>query len=147
MVTSRPPPTSTCVDGPAASDESDLLTREEIERYVQRFLQSVGSMEAAERRLEERIQAAIAAEIGRTRFVQLVSLNASELALSRINATVTQSVREIAAGQFGIEVVDLRLRRFGYPEAVKPSVYAEIRSERERVAVQYRAVGASEKAK
>jgi membrane protease subunit HflC len=60
---------------------------------------------------------------------------------------VTDAVRDAAAEQFGIEVVDVRLKRFNYPEAVKPAVYAEIRSERERVAVQYRAEGASQKTK
>ncbi|HET6879683.1 MAG TPA: SPFH domain-containing protein, partial [Pirellulales bacterium] len=41
---------------------------------VRRFLQSVGGIQAAESRLEERIQAALAAEVGRTRLAQLVSL-------------------------------------------------------------------------
>ena len=124
-----------------------LRRRESIKDYVERFLQSVGTIDSAGRRLEERIQAAVAAEIGRTRLNQLVSLEAGQLKLDAISQRVTQSIREIAAEQFGIEVVDVRIKRFGYPEAVKPFVYAEIRSERERVAVQYRAEGASEKAK
>ncbi|MFV1967729.1 MAG: protease modulator HflC [Pirellulaceae bacterium] len=131
----------------ANHEPSSAAAREQIEIHVERFMQSVGSIDAAERRLEERIQAAIAAVIGRTRLSQLVSLDPSELALDEISDRVTQSIRRIAAEQFGIEVVDVRLKRFGYPDAVKPAVYAEIRSERERVAVQYRAEGASEKAK
>jgi membrane protease subunit HflC len=126
---------------PARSSANDIA------RYVERFLQSVGSADAAERRLEERIQAAIAAEIGRTRLSQLVSLDAKQPALDEISRTVTTALRKTAAEQFGIEVVDIRIKRFGYPEAVKPAVYAEIRSERERVAVQFRAEGSSEKAK
>jgi membrane protease subunit HflC len=130
--------------GPALNDQR---IREEIKTYVDRFLQSVGTMEAAERRLEERIQAAMAAEIGRTQLHQLVSLEAEDPQLEAIASRVTQSLRKAAAEQFGIEVVDVRMKRFNYPEAVKPSVYAEIRSERERVAVQYRAEGASQKSK
>lgn len=118
-----------------------------IETYVRRFLQSVGTAQAAERRLEERIQAAIAAEIGRTKFGRLVSLTPGEVQLEAIAERVTQSIRRVAAEQFGIEVVDVRWKRFNYPEAVKPAVYAEIRSERERVAIQYRAEGASQKSK
>ncbi len=128
-------------------DLTDAQVRTEIERYVRRFLQSVGTMDAAERRLEERIQAAMAAEIGRTQLRQLVTLDPEASQLESIAARVTQTLREVAAEQFGIEVVDVRLKRFNYPEAVKPSVYAEIRSERERVAIQYRAEGASQKAK
>jgi membrane protease subunit HflC len=120
---------------------------EELENYVERFLQSIGGVQAAESRLEERIQAALAAEIGRTEFSQLVSLEPGEVEIEALTGRVAGAVRDAAAEQFGIEVVDVRLKRFNYPEAVKPAVYAEIRSERERVAVQYRAEGASEKTK
>jgi membrane protease subunit HflC len=126
---------------------ADVRTQAEIEKYVRRFLQSVGTTQAAERRLEERIQAALAAEIGRTRLDRLVSLTPGEVQLEAIAQRVTQAIRTVAAEQFGIEVVDVRWTRFNYPEAVRPSVYAEIRSERERVAIQYRAQGASQKSK
>ncbi len=128
-----------------ASDE--LAVRDQIETYVRRFLQSVGTVRAAESRLEERIQAAVAAEIGQTRLQQLVSLDQAQLQLEAITRRLTASLRKTAAEEFGIEVVDVRINRLTYPEAVKPAVYAEIRSERQRVAVQYRAEGASEKAK
>jgi len=129
------------------SEPSETDVRNGIEQYVHRFLQSIGTTATAESRLEERIQAAIAAEIGRTRLQQLVSLDAAQLQLDALATGVTESIRKTAAEEFGIEVVDVRLKRFNYPEAVKPAVYAEIRSERERVAVQYRAEGASQKAK
>jgi membrane protease subunit HflC len=142
------------IPGPSFFDESGAngesitpAVRKKVEMHVERFMQSVGTIDAAERRLEERIQAAIAAVIGSTRLTQLVSLDAGEVALEKISDEVTQMIRGMAGDQFGIEVLDVRLKRFGYPEAVKPAVYAEIRSERERVAVQYRAEGASEKAK
>jgi len=118
---------------------------EEAETYVRRYLQSIGSTATAESRLEERIQAAIAAEIGRTRLSQLVSLDPQNVELDQIISRVSQAVRPMALDQFGIDVVDVRLKRFNYPESVKPAVFAEIRSERERVAVQYRAEGASQR--
>ena len=130
-----------------ADGDSPANVDVELEGYVRRFLQAVGTKQAAESRLEERIQSAIAAEIGHTRLEQIVSLDAQQLQLEAIADRVTLSIRDIAAEQFGIEVVDLRLKRFSYPEAVKPAVYAKIRSERERVAIQYRAEGISEKAK
>lgn len=129
----------------SASSEAEI--DEELERHVDRFLQSVGGTQAAESRLEERIQAALAAEIGRTQFSQLVSLEEGGVEIESLTQRVTDAVRASSAEQFGIEVVDVRLKRFNYPEAVKPAVYAEIRSERERVAVQYRAEGASQKTK
>lgn len=129
---------------PSAGKEAGLADAE-ADGSVRRFLQSVGGMQAAESRLEERIQAALAAEIGRTRLAQLVTLEPGGVAIEPIMGRVTAAIRSAAAEQFGIEVVDVRLKRFNYPEAVKPAVYAEIRSERQRVAVQYRAEGESEK--
>ena len=43
-----------------------------IEQYVRRFMQSAGTIEAMENRLEERVQAAMAAEIGRLRLTSLL---------------------------------------------------------------------------
>ena len=115
---------------PAGAD--DIHAR--MEMYVQRFLQSVGSTEAAESRLEERIQAAMAARIGNTELEELVSLDADQVQLEAIGQQITSAIRTAAADEFGIEVVDVRLKRFNYPAQVKPAVYAEIRSDRARVA-------------
>ena len=132
---------SQAAEGQSDAPESHATT----ENYVRRYLQTLGSVQAAESRLEERIQAALAAEIGRTRLSELASLEPDQLKLEPILDRVTASIRDVAIEQFGIEVVDVRLKRFNYPQAVKPAVFAEIRSERERVAVQYRAEGESEK--
>jgi membrane protease subunit HflC len=131
----------------AAAEVTADASSQRLEEYVRRFLQSVGTTEAAQSRLEERIQAQMAAKIGATRLAQLVSLDPQQLKLEAIMNDVTDSIRNIAKKEFGIEVVDIRIRRFNYPEAVKPFVFAEIRSERERVAVQHRAEGASQKTK
>ncbi|HEY5315844.1 MAG TPA: protease modulator HflC, partial [Pirellulales bacterium] len=136
---------------PAKRAEGNKPAEAQIERaaevYARRFMQTVGTPQAAQLRLEERIQAAIAAEVGRLRLGQLVSLDPSALQLEAMITRITAAVRPMAAEQFGIELVDLRLKRFNYPEAVKPAVFAEIRSERQRVATQYRAEGASQKIK
>jgi membrane protease subunit HflC len=132
--------------GPTGAVGSDRAAAS-LEQHVRRFLEAVGTVEVAENRLEERVQSALAAEIGRTRLSQLISLQPQDVQLQAIGQRVISTLREPIADQFGIEVIDIRLKRFTYPEAVKPAVFAEIRSERERVAVQYRAQGASEKAK
>jgi membrane protease subunit HflC len=122
-------------------------TEDVIESRVRQFMESLGTIEVADNRLEERVQAALAAEIGRTRMTQLISLNETDVELPAIAERVRSSLHDAVADQFGLEIVDIRLKRFTYPEAVKPAVFAEIRSERERVAVQYRAQGASDKAR
>jgi membrane protease subunit HflC len=126
--------------------EDEQVDRQ-IEHHVRQFLESVGTIDTAQRRLEERIQAAIAAELGRVRMAQIVSLDASKVKLPQLLERVTENIREAAAREYGIEVVDVRIKRFNYPESVKPAVFAEIRSERQRVADQYRAEGKSEATK
>ena len=46
-----------------------------------------------------------------------------------------------ALEQYGISVVDVRIKRINLPEQNKPSVFARMRAERERIARQYRAEG------
>ena len=46
-----------------------------------------------------------------------------------------------ALAQYGISVVDVRIKRLNLPEQNKQSVYARMRAERERIARQYRAEG------
>nr|MDQ2901373.1 protease modulator HflC [Acidobacteriota bacterium] len=43
--------------------------------------------------------------------------------------------------QYGINVLDVRIKRLNLPEQNKQSVYARMRAERERIARQYRAEG------
>ena len=51
------------------------------------------------------------------------------------------STGKSALVQYGIELVDVRIKRLDLPEQNKQSVYARMRAERERIARQYRAEG------
>ncbi|MGH9666120.1 MAG: protease modulator HflC, partial [Bryobacteraceae bacterium] len=46
-----------------------------------------------------------------------------------------------ALAKYGIQVLDVRIKRLNLPEQNKQSVYARMRAERERIARQYRAEG------
>jgi len=46
------------------------------------------------------------------------------------------------AGKFGIELVDIRIKRIDLPQEVSSSVYQRMRAERERVAREFRSQGA-----
>ena len=60
--------------------------------------------------------------------------------------TVAANVRE-QTGKFGIQIIDLRIKRADLPAEVEESVFARMRAERERVAKQYRSEGEEEAAK
>ena len=51
------------------------------------------------------------------------------------------SLPEVALRDYGIEIVDVRMRRFNYPEAVRSSIADRIRSERNRKVADYQSEG------
>ena len=55
--------------------------------------------------------------------------------------SLLQATDRQALAQYGIRVVDVRIKRLNLPEQNKQSVYARMRAERERIARQYRAEG------
>jgi len=64
----------------------------------------------------------------------------------RIMETVAGRVQPKVA-DFGIEIVDVRIRRTDLPDEVLNSVFARMRAERDRIAMQYRAEGEEQAAR
>jgi membrane protease subunit HflC len=52
-----------------------------------------------------------------------------------------EGLRARAREEFGIEIVDIRVRRFSYPEAVRAKIAERIRSERDKKAADYESEG------
>ena len=73
---------------------------------------------------------------------------ASVIAAQReaIMNSVAASARE-RAGEFGIEVIDVRIKRADLPREVQASVFGRMQAEREREAKRYRSEGEEEAAK
>ena len=83
--------------------------------------------EASESGLEDlRVQVRI--EAGRDRLVELI----------------LESARELTP-QYGIELIDVRIKRINYVENVRLSVYRRMQSERQRIAERYRSEGRGKK--
>jgi membrane protease subunit HflC len=131
---------------------SEFLTRDKknivIENYVawkikdpNRFVQSVGDPIAAEMRLHDIIWSGLSAELGTHDLDSLVSTAANQLQTAEVLDRLTSLTDRAALEQYGIEVVDVRVKRLNLPEQNKQSVYARMRAERERIARQYRAEG------
>jgi membrane protease subunit HflC len=106
-----------------------------------RFVRSAGSLEAAEARLNERVSAALSDAIGRRDLATLASTDPKVWGLDSLTDEVLRSVGRQAGDELGVEVVDVRLRRFNYPVEVRPAVFDLIRSERKQVASALRAEG------
>jgi membrane protease subunit HflC len=114
---------------------------------IGKYFRTVGTTAVANQRLEELLSAMLSAAIGKKDLVQLVALaDSAKSTAPQIDAMMTELTGALKqqAAAFGIEVVDVRIKRFNYPSEVRPAIYDRIRSERNRFAVQYRSEGDSE---
>lgn len=110
---------------------------------VERFLRAVRTMPDASARLEDMAASVLAAELGGHDLAALVRVD-RESALDALMRGVTERIGDQAGREYGLKVVDVRLRRLNYPEEVRSAVFEQIRSERKRVAAATRAEGESQ---
>jgi modulator of FtsH protease HflC len=125
-------------------DKKNLL----IENYVawriadpDKFVQSVGDAAAAEMRLHDIIWSGLSAAIGSQTMDSLISPVAEKVQATPMLDALTTNADRAALAQYGIRVIDVRIKRLNLPEQNKQSVFARMRAERERIALQYRAEG------
>ena len=134
---------------------SEFLTRDKknivVDNYVcwriadpNRFLQTVGDVTGAEMRLHDTVWASVAATLGNHDLNALVSTKPEEVKMQELMQQVTETCRARALEQYGINVVDVRIKRLNLPTQNRESVFARMRAERERIAKQYRAEGEAE---
>jgi membrane protease subunit HflC len=109
-----------------------------------KFLQTVFDRSGAESRLTDILFAELGAAFGSAPLSAFVSTTPGEYRAEDILATVTRQYRVTARRDYGIEVVDVRLRRLDFPEQVRLSVFARMKSERTRISMQYRSEGEEE---
>jgi len=101
------------------------------------FYTTVGGDEfQANLRLDQILKDAMRSEFGVRTIKQLVSEDRSEL-----RNTLLTKLAPVAA-KFGIELIDIRVKRIDLPPEVSSSVFQRMRAERERVAREFRSQGA-----
>jgi membrane protease subunit HflC len=101
------------------------------------FYTTVGGDEyQANLRLDQIMKDAMRSEFGIRTIKQLISEDRSEL-----RRTLLNKLSPVAA-KFGIELIDIRIKRIDLPQEVSNSVYQRMRAERERVAREFRSQGA-----
>lgn len=106
-----------------------------------KFIQTVKNAEAAQTRLSDLVSSELGVAIGVYPISSFLTTEEGGTKIPEICEKVTTSCSEHALREFGIEVVDVRLRRLTFPEQNLRSVYARMRAERERMAKKYRAEG------
>jgi membrane protease subunit HflC len=121
-----------------ASDQKrlvvDAFARYRIKNAL-RFYQSVGSIQAANLQLTTLLNAALRRVLGEVSFITVVRDEREQL-MQRIRDQLDHE-----ADGYGIQVVDVRIRRADLPEQNSQAVYQRMKTEREREAAEFRAQG------
>ncbi|CAM3155827.1 protease modulator HflC [Filibacter tadaridae] len=98
----------------------------------------------AEARMEEFIYSVVRTELGQLNYVDVV--NDENSSRGSLNDRVTDRVNSfLNEGNFGIEVVDVRMKRIDLPEENEQSIYTRMISERESTAQTYLSEGDADK--
>lgn len=97
-----------------------------------------GDIGNAMRLLETIMTAGLRAEFGKRTILEAISGERGEI------MQVLQEKSEDAANELGVEIVDVRVSRIDFPETISESVYERMRSERMRVAQDFRSRGEEE---
>jgi membrane protease subunit HflC len=105
------------------------------------FFKTVQDELRAARRLDDIVKSEMRSEISSHQFGDIIGNGRAPLMLA-----VTTRVRE-KAREYGIYVVDVRIKRADLPRDVQESVFQRMRAERDREAKRYRSEGAEEAAK
>jgi len=103
-----------------------------------RFYQSVGDPRNAVQRLQPNFVSSLRNVLGDHTLEELVRDNRAGLMKN------IQTAFNLATQQFGIEVVDVRIRRADLPEQNSQAIYQRMQTEREREAAEIRAQGNEE---
>jgi membrane protease subunit HflC len=121
-----------------ASDQKRLVV-DAFARYrikdALHFYQSVGTIQAANIQLTTLLNASLRRVLGEVTFITVVR-DAREGLMARIRDQLDHE-----AGPYGIQVVDVRIRRADLPEQNSQAVYQRMQTERQREAAEFRAQG------
>lgn len=105
------------------------------------FFVSVQDRVRAESNLDKVILSRLGTAFGRTDFAHLINVDREQMRLGEIVEGVLEQCRVDARREYGIELVDLRLKRLAFPDQVRLSVLNRIRSERQARSREIRSEG------
>jgi len=134
------------------SPPEEVITRDKktlvVDNYVRwrienplLFLQTVVSESGAVVRIDDLVYSELRTEIGKVDLIDVVATERGE-----IMDTVTRRASQ-KAKNFGIEIVDVRIKRADLPKQNEEAVFERMKAERERQAKQYRSEGQEEATK
>ena len=134
------------------ADPTEIITKDKktliVDNYARwriidplKFLQTVRDINGAQARLDDIIYSELRVDLGLFDMSEIVSERRES-----IMERVTKISNEKSA-TYGIEIVDVRIKRVDLPPENEKFIFDRMKAERERIAKQYRAEGNEESAK
>jgi membrane protease subunit HflC len=111
---------------------------------VDRFVRRVGTPDQARAILGQRVSGRLGAAVGEMELEDLVSVEPGkvEANMRKLRARLLDDLARQARMDYGIDVIDIRLRRHSYPAAVRQAIFDRIVSERNKKVAEYQSEGA-----
>jgi modulator of FtsH protease HflC len=109
-----------------------------------RFLATVGTRPVAEERLADVVLTRVGAVVGGAPAAALISLDGHDSEFNRVVRRIVGEAHAKALADYGIDLVDVRLRQLSLPEQNRANVFARMQAERGRIATKYRSEGERE---
>ena len=102
------------------------------------FLQTVAAVPTAKTRLDDIVYSELRQELGTHDMVEIITEN-RELIMEKVTIASNEET-----SKYGIEVIDVRIRRVDLPQENESSIYARMEAERKRQANKFRSEGEEE---
>lgn len=102
------------------------------------FLQTVRAVPTAKTRLDDIVYSELRQELGTHDMVEIIT-ETRELIMEKVTKASNEET-----SKYGIEVIDVRIRRVDLPRENEASIYARMEAERKRQANKFRSEGAEE---
>lgn len=99
------------------------------------FYQAVGTEAGARARLDDIVFSELREELAKVNFVEVISRERESI-MERVAASAVEK-----ASEYGIDIVDVRVKRADLPVEVEQSVYLRMQAERQRESSLFRAEG------
>jgi len=106
-----------------------------------KFYQTVENESGAQSRLDDIVFSELREELARHTLTEIVSVNRQQI-MDKVAEQCAQK-----AADYGIQVIDVRIKRADLPEEVRHSVFDRMKAERQRIAKKYRSEGEEESVK
>jgi len=111
----------------------------------EQFIKTNHTVSAGTKRIDEAVYNAVRRKLSEVNYDEIISENTAR---GNLNDEITQDVAQaLERDDYGIQIVDVRIKRTDLPDSNKESVYSRMISDRESIAARYLSEGDEESRK